>query len=469
MSSNSSSTNKDSKKLLGNSKKVDNSDIASCASSSWHNVWEATDRLEAKATTFYPDVTPRVIQILRDLAAKWDGDPEWRSLLDKRSLYHELEESIVALHYLLLNIQKQSSSSSSSVDEEEEEKKQVTVVDACAGKGFFSFLLAYLKPSNVCRIVLLEKATNINWHHIHMANQDDDDDDDGDDIDGDENTSTTRISNRRRRRPPISIWSDTNLHDYDNVLQRLLDFEKSSIAMVGIHLCKQLSPSFCGLVNGLGSKCIYACLAPCCLPRAVTSQKHNKNKNNNNNNKYSLQIQLPETPDQRSARIDYMERRERAKRKSSAAVGPCYHCQDPTHLVKECPVIKTLPRDEQIQIGMDYHRDTIPCWNCLELGHYKMDCPMAVERSNPVSMPPPYLRLDVSHVLASEHPFKQYCHILSQSLQGLAYQHCQVLETDLVQDSSKHQQRQKQDVVEHDTKNKNWNGQRKSIFIVVTT
>ena len=135
---------------------------------------------------------------------------------------------------------------------------------------------------------MLEKAT-IDWYHIHKSN----------------NTAKDEC------RPEIIIWDNTNLHDYDDVLDRILALPYP-IAMCGIHLCKQLSPSFCGLSNGLGEKCIYGCLSPCCMPRMVTTQKKNTKKR-----KFTLQIQLTESVEDRDLRRDYMLRRERLRRKVS--------------------------------------------------------------------------------------------------------------------------------------------------------
>ena len=68
-------------------------------------------------------------------------------------------------------------------------------------------------------------------------------------------------------RPYIQIWDNTNLHDYDDVLDRMKALP-GKLALSGIHLCKQLGPSFCGLVVVWGS--VYLCMsgavlhAPCC-------------------------------------------------------------------------------------------------------------------------------------------------------------------------------------------------------------
>jgi hypothetical protein len=212
------------------------------------NVWKTADRLEDAAPKFYPTLTPRVVSILRQWASTWAGQPEWQSLLNKSTLLHEIEESIVAIYHYLER---------TSTKGDHHKTKAHIVVDVCGGKGLFSFLLSYLRPPNVDHIILLEKATAINWQHISAAN----------------------AVHEAEGRPKIIMWADTNLHDYDIVLDRLLDL-KLPVAVTGIHLCKQLGPSFCGLVNGLGpERCLYACLAPCCLPWAVTAQKGNKGKN----------------------------------------------------------------------------------------------------------------------------------------------------------------------------------------------
>ena len=238
------------------------------------SIWKAVDKLEARRDNFYPEITGRVIEILNDWGMKWQGNPKMASVLNKSTLHHEIEETIAAIYFLFEGLNRCP-------------EKSCHVVDTCAGKGMLSFLLSYLKHSKIRTIVMLEKAT-IDWSHIEESNK----------------------TAEEETRPDISIWKNTNLHDYDDVLDRMLALPHP-IAMCGIHLCKQLGPSFCGLYNGLGEKCIYGCLSPCCMPRAVTTQKRNAKKRKT----FTLSIQLAETPEERRSRRDYMLRRERIRRK----------------------------------------------------------------------------------------------------------------------------------------------------------
>lgn len=373
------------------------------------NIHSAIEELETVQNGFYPDLTPRIVPILRDWAEKWDGHPEWRSLLNKKTLHKELEESIVAIDQLLKATSERGQSS-------------IIVMDICAGKGLFSFLLSYLKPPHVQEIIMLEKAA-INWHHV---------------VQGANPTA------KEEGRPYITIWGNTNLHDYDDVLDRIMALPLP-VAMTGIHLCKELGPSFCGLVNGLGAKCIYACLAPCCLPRQVTAHKNQIPEDKKNS--FVLTVQLNETHEERKTRKGYMERRGRLKKKPSG--GPCFYCHNKQHGLIDCPLLPLLPVLEQKRIRRSFHAATIPCWNCLTLGHYKEACPDAVERANPLSVQAPHMELDVSKVLSSNKPYHTYCHLLAGCFLGRTPM---VIETDLENDD-KHQ-------------DGNWNSERKSIFIV---
>ena len=238
------------------------------------SIWKAVDKLELQRYQFYPEITARVLEILKEWGRKWQGNPKMASILNKSTLHHEIEESIVAISFLFEGLSRRP-------------EKLCHVLDTCAGKGFLSFLISYLKHPKVSSIVMLEKAT-IDWSHIEESNK----------------------TAEAEKRPYISIWKNTNLHDYDDVLDRMLALPHP-IAMCGIHLCKQLGPSFCGLYNGLGKKSIYGCLSPCCMPRAVTTQKRNAKKRKI----FTLSVQQAESAEERRGRRDYMVRRQRLRRK----------------------------------------------------------------------------------------------------------------------------------------------------------
>jgi len=450
-------------------------------------IWQAADKLEERASTgstFYPTITLKVVAILRMWGETWAGKEEWMSLLDKGALHHEMEECIVAIHNMFENLDNSNNNlstttaaASSKGEGEGEGGKTHIPMDLCAGKGLFSFLLSYMKPPNVDQIVMLEKA-KVNWFHIHEANK----------------------TAKAEGRPEIIIWANTNLHEYDNVLDRILALPHP-VAMTGIHLCKQLSPSFCGIVNGLGKKCIYACLAPCCLPRAVTSQKQKKmkirsrdggddddtdaddkkKKHKSKSKSHTLSIQLRETSKERKSRRDYMERRERARRKSLN--GPCFYCGDESHSLIHCTILPTLPKEDQIRIRQKFHAATVPCWNCLEYGHFKNNCPKAVldggaaithNSTNHSSQYPPILTLDVTNVLAEERPFYSYCHLLANSFQKGKGGDMKNGEMDIGEEEKEEQAPFRRiNVIESELEKSgkhqdgNWNSERKAIFIIV--
>ena len=380
------------------------------------SIWKAATTLEtdgmtvSKPNPLYADTITQAVSILRVWGHMWAGLPEWQSLLNKSSLQHEVEESIVALYHLhewmLL---------------QDTQGPPLIVMDVCCGKGLFSMLLSYMvgihwrNLRTISRIVLLDKATSqtLNWNHIHVAN------------------STAA----KEKRPSMELWEGCNLHDYDIVLDRLQGLE-SPVAMVGIHLCKTLGPSCVGLANGLGpTKCPYLCLAPCCLPRiAITTKSRTR----------CIPVNLYEEPQERRDRVDAMQRRDVALGRRNVI---CYLCGDATHRTQGCSL---LPVDEEERLAvLKQATATIPCWKCGIVGHFKADCPSDLTR--PVRLEPPSLAMDVEKVLHSPQPFDTYCQLLAETLQECATK--QILEPGLINASSAHQEG-------------NWNGGRKSIYIV---
>ena len=127
----------------------------------------------------------------------------------------------------------------------------ITVVDLCAGKGVFSMLLSFLlrrRPrlqSKVARVVMIEKQV-LNWHHIHATNADME----SPATDACETVGVT-----------IDLWDGCNI--FDNDFRARLAALPGRLAIVGIHLCRNLSPRAVGLFNSLGTeKTPFLLLAP---------------------------------------------------------------------------------------------------------------------------------------------------------------------------------------------------------------
>ena len=302
---------------------IQNDDVYSnSTSTSTANTHTTSHRLRLKS------VTVEVTHILREWGEKWAGSSEWQTLLNKKSLLHEVEESIVALSFLVewLEHRENNSSNQSSVS------RPVTVVDVCCGKGILSMLASYLFRERsafkaVSGIIMLDKQTDINWNHIHVSNEHAIDE----------------------GRPTIEMWSDCNLNEIDNMMDRLEEFHiardnDGQFALIGIHLCKLLSPSCAGLVNTLGvEKCPFICLAPCCLPRAVL-----QGKKRIRSSKSIVPVRLYETVEERTARQEANSLRASAKKRTYRDQ-PCYLCSETSHPVAKCGL---LPSDEFEQLDI---------------------------------------------------------------------------------------------------------------------
>ncbi|KAL3771618.1 hypothetical protein ACHAW5_006645 [Stephanodiscus triporus] len=400
------------------------------------------------------DLTNHVIRILRQWGESWAGQSGWHTLLNKKSLLHEVEESIVALHFLLDWLGRRC----------KQNDTPIILVDVCCGKGILSMLASYLfrgtTSTHVSRIIMLDNQKDINWSHIIASNE----------------------SAQGECRPIIQTWSRCNLHDIDQIVERLEGTYDGSIhsingpvALIGIHLCKLLSPACIGIANSLGpEKCPFLCLAPCCLPRVVRdlSKSNNgiiipkKSKIKYGEEGSLLPVRTYESAEERQQRKEANQRRDDAK-KRTCTDAPCYLCSE-MHPIHKCGL---LPPDENERLDI-FQRVAAanPCWKCGEIGHFRKDCPSTELAAKPRLTLPPTMYLDVSSLLQkddddkeiedTEHksrgPFEGYCHLLGTALQRDTVK---VIDVGLINSSAQHNNAANRD---------NWNRDRKSILIVAS-
>ena len=297
------------------------------------------------------------------------------SVVNKRSLRHEIEESMVALYYL--DRWRRTTN-----------PEHFIVMDVCGGKGIFSLLLQHYArqhwPNQQLRdIILLEKATSkqIEWGHLTMLSD-----------------------------PPVTILEDCNLHDTDELIDMLAVFS-SPLALSGIHLCKTLTPSLITLANRLGKdRCPYVSVAPCCLPRVVLS-KHMAD------DERILPIGRYESDHHRKLRMK--QELFRRSRRRNVNIG-CFRCQEPGHVLSDCPLMDSTTTHQHAV------ENWTPCWQCGEVGHLRESCPgkhasvpAVVREAETVS---------VAGVLDSSHPLSTYCTRLLPAFQDRSMQ---VIETGL--------------------------------------
>ncbi|KAL7539359.1 hypothetical protein ACHAWF_006384 [Thalassiosira exigua] len=383
-------------------------------------------------------VIQEVVPILRDWGETWAGQTGWHTLLNKKSLLHEVEESVVALQLLLDWMERKRSS----------QDAPVILLDVCCGKGILSMLASYLfrgkTSSHVSNIIMLDKQQDINWNHIVASN---------------ENAS-------EEGRPSIKTWGGCNLNEIDQVLERLEAIDDKAgnsiepFALVGIHLCKQLSPSCVGVANALGpERAPFLCLAPCCLPRIARNMPKSKGKQGGKGQSDSLPVRKYESKTEREARKEANRRRDGANKRTFADV-PCYLCAE-IHPIHKCNL---LPADENERIDIfQKAAASNPCWKCGEIGHFRKDCPSIQLASKPRVALPPAIDLDVASLLQTKHKnhtskgtFESYCDLLATAVQR---DDMQVVDSGLVNHSVQHNNAANRD---------NWNRDRKSIFIVAS-
>lgn len=405
---------------------------ASADGSNWR-IWSVIDQLEAKQQQQEDSsdyITNKVIQVLHQWGSEWSGHSGFQSLLNKKSLLHEVEESIVALQTLHDWLENRNNNTSS-----------VTLVDVCCGKGITSMLTSYLfcnKTSSVSDIIMLDKQ-DIDWNHISASND--------------------NIQSKGEDRPFIETWQ-CNLHEIDNVVERL-EAKQQQLALVGIHLCKQLSPACVSVVNALGpEKAPFLCLAPCCLPLAARNfAKTNRQANGMPmlKKKTTIEVRTYESAEKRQARKEANQKRIAAKKRTFMDQ-PCVLC-DEIHPVQSCGL---LPTDENAQrIIFERAAMSRPCWKCGEIGHQKVNCPNndVQESSKPRLTLPPTLDMNLTEAFLDESkaPFDCYCDMLSKAIER---DHVQICESGLMNANAHH---------DNDANRDNWNAQRKSIYIVASS
>jgi hypothetical protein len=376
--------------------------------SKYLHVWRTADSLSN--TMKHHPLTPKVASILRQWGYQWQEQSELMGLLNKKNLLHEVEESVVALGFLLEWMDQRVNGND----------VPISLVDVCCGKGICSMLASYLFQNDprVSKVVMLDKANDLDWSHIDVANQ----------------------HAVRENRPKIETYQ-CNLFEMDDMIEWLgSTSDETPIAFIGIHLCKNLSPTLVGIVNALGStKAPFLCLAPCCLPRVVLQEGRNQ----------LLEVAQYESTMQRQARLVAAQRRRKAQQRRS----PCIICQSTNHRVHQCPLYPSSEED-QVEI-LQLAAALEPCWKCGEVGHLKRDCPSDQSSCLPALIPRPVTNRDVSRIIQSDNPFASYCDLLSTTIERETVQR---FETGLKNTESIRR--------EHGN---NWNRDRKSIYIVATT
>ena len=359
----------------------------------------------------YHDTTKDVLAVLTRWSMDYVGDDNWRSLLNKSNLRHEIEESIVALYHLRRWTANRNSTETPFI-----------AVDGCCGKALFSMLLSYLAAehddlSSLSRIILFDKDRNIDWRHVQSANQ--------------SRLELTHGSGQRPR-PIMEVWAGINLHDYDSSILPKLQSYNTPIALTGIHLCKTLGPAFVSLANQLGRhQAPYLCLAPCCLPRRTAI----------------LSIGQYEAPMQRNVRLQMTQNRHLARERWQAK---CYVCQE-NHHVLDCPRKYHYSNEEAWNNAVASALIQLPCWKCGKIGHRRDEC-RDDEMNNGLVPALVKKRMDLS-ILRDTDLYESYCEILATFVQHT--ERLEVVDSGLTSPHS-------------DENESNWNRHRKSIFIVAT-
>jgi hypothetical protein len=153
-----------------------------------------------------------------------------------------------------------------------------------------------------------------------------------------------------------------------------------------------------------------------------------------------------ETAMQRHARLLALKQRESSKRR-----GKCYVCWEDHH-VRDCPKQQGLPQNEWEEV-VQMAVLNIPCWNCGKPGHKKADCNQTATAVLQTQTSP----MDMAGIRNSVDPFASYCTLLSEQIEATTS--LDIVETGLVASSAESKQHQQE---------QNWNGKRKSVYIIAS-
>ena len=353
------------------------------------------------STTSNHVLLPKVISILEEWWEEYQHDEEmYNGILNKVNLLDEIEESITALGYFVKWLENNNSDNVGSTS------NPIALVDVCCGKGICSLLASYVlrdyyHDGRISKIVMIDQNLELDWSYVSIVN----------------NNKDSKSS--QKPTIPIETMQGINLFEMDDVIDRLMEIatansssplsslspsqhqpnqqqnqQQSQLAMIGIHLCKNLSPTLIGITNILGpNTCPFVCLAPCCLPRIVLTSQSSNNTNKNKNKKGNMpkqqqkktqkqkstknmvmEIASYESPIQRQARILAKQKRINAKQRMRK--------QD-----------EVSPSQQQQQDDSNYY-----CWKCGEIGHIKRDCPSTQTSSLPSLISRPVIQLNVSTI-----------------------------------------------------------------------
>ena len=184
----------------------------------------------------------------------WGEDRELHSFVNHRRLLDEVEEGLVPLSKLLDHLEKLEADQVQAPDGEGEERTVengalpvcFSVYDLCAGKGFFSMLLAGVAQHPLLRrwvkeVVMLDRSGR--GQTVELAH--------------------VEASNRCPDFLPIR-FVQANVHD-DRIDQLMGLTPLTRAIFVGVHLCKTLSPRVVEMFSRIDRVDVLI-LSPCCVP-----------------------------------------------------------------------------------------------------------------------------------------------------------------------------------------------------------